>query len=242
MISMGPDSIRPVDDFAAAAVDLLRGWLGRTLQADALGWLDGELERQRSIVDERKLGIALGLVGRRIGRSELSLSPPDLAAAQRLRWGWRPDTWKADVAARVALLLATWSGDEEAFAIGVDRLCATGELTEHVACLNGFAVFPGPVRLLPRARAAVRSSVQAVFEAIACNNPYPADQFDEAAFNQMAVKSVFSGIPIGMILGINERRNDDLVRMMRDLVSERNAAGRAVPDAVHSWIIDPRRA
>ena len=52
--------------------------------------------------------------------------------------------WGTDEAARVALLLATWSGDEAAFAARVDRLCATGELTEHVAALKGFAVFPAP--------------------------------------------------------------------------------------------------
>jgi hypothetical protein len=33
-----------------------------------------------------------------------------------------------------------------------------------------------------------------------------------------------------------ERRNAELVRMMRDLVSERRAAGRLLPDAVHRFI------
>jgi hypothetical protein len=230
---------RFIDDSAAAIGDLLRQWLGRTLQPDAAQWLDAEIERQSCAVDERKLGIALGLVGRRIGRSELSLSAADLTAAQTLRRGWRPDAWTADVAARVALTLATWSGEEDAFANRVDRLCATGELTEHVACLSGFAVFPARARLLPPARAAVRSSVQAVFEAIACRNPYPADNFDDAVYNQMVVKCVFSDISIGTIVGIDERRNDDLVRMLHDLVSERHAAGRTVPDAVHNWIATP---
>jgi hypothetical protein len=236
--------IRTVDDAAAAAAaaaDLLRRWLKRTLQSDAAQWLDAEIDRQRSAVDERRLGMALGLVGRRIGRAELSLSADDLAAAQVLRRRWRPDIWGTDEAARVALLLATWTGDEAAFAIRVDRLCATGELTEHVAALKGFAVFPAPARLLARARAAVRSSMQPPFEAIACHNPYPADHFDEAVYNQMVVKCVFSGVPIETIVGLDERRNDELVRMMRDLVSERRAAGRLLPDAVHQFIADARR-
>jgi hypothetical protein len=144
--------------------------------------------------------------------------------------------WGTDEAARVALLLATWTGDEAAFAARVDRLCATGELTEHVACLKGFAVFPAPARLLARARAAVRSSMQPPFEAIACHNPYPADHFDEAVYNQMVVKCVFSGVPIETVVGLDERRNAELVRMMRDLASERRAAGRLLPDAVHQFI------
>jgi hypothetical protein len=227
--------IQTVDD-CAAAIDLLRRWLARTLRVEAAQWLDAEIDRQRDGLDERRLGMALGLVGRRVGRAELSLSAADLASAQALRSRWRPDTWGTDEAARVALMLATWIGDEGIFAARVDRLCVTGELTEHIACLKGFAVFPAPERLLGRAREAVRSSVQPVLEAIACQNPYPADHFDEAAYNQMVVKCVFSGVPIGTIIGLDERRNDDLLRMVRDLVSERHAAGRVVPEWVHHWI------
>jgi hypothetical protein len=231
-----PAPIRTVEDAAVGTADLLRSWLGRTLHADAAQWLDAEIDRQRSAVDERRLGMALGLVGRRIGRAELSLSAADLAAAQVLHRRWRPDIWGTDEAARVALLLVTWTGDEAAFAARVDRLCATGELTEHAACLKGFAVFPAPASLLSRARAAVRSSMQPPFEAIACHNPYPADHFEEAVYNQMVVKCVFSGVPIETVVGLDERRNAELVRMMRDLVSERRVAGRLLPDAVHRFI------
>jgi len=221
---------------AAAAVELLRGWLARRLQAEAVAWLDGEIGRQREKIDERRLGMTLGLVGRRIGRADLVLSASDLAAAQTLRGRWRPDFWGTDEAARVALMLTIWTGDAEHFARRVEALCVTGELTEQVAYLKGFAIFPAPARLIERAREAVRSSIQPVFEAIACCNPYPADHFEVAVYNQMVVKCVFSGVPIEKIVGVDERRNDDLLRMLRDLVSERNAAGRLVPKAVHEWI------
>ncbi len=221
---------------AAAAIELLLQWLRRRLKPEASQWLEGEIGRQRSTRDERRFGIALGLAGRRIGRDDLSLSAADLVTAQELRRDWRPDTWRTDEAARTALILATWTGDEETFATRVDGLCLTGELSEHVACLKGFAVFPASARLLRRAREATRSSMQPPFEAIACHNPYPADYFDEAAFNQMVVKCVFCGVPIGTVVGLDERRNGDLVRMMRDLVSERHAAGRPLPDSVHHWI------
>jgi hypothetical protein len=38
------------------------------------------------------------------------------------------------------------------------------------------------------------------------------------------------------VVGLDGRRNGELVRMMRDLVSERHAAGRPLPDSVHRWI------
>src|SRR6202030_4123335 len=75
----------------------------------------------------------------------------------------RPETtWGTHEVARVALVLATWNGEPGAFAARVDRLCGTGELSEHVACLKGFAVFPAPELLHTRAREAMRSSVQPV--------------------------------------------------------------------------------
>src|SRR5262249_39079169 len=69
---------------------------------------------------------------------------------------------------------------------------------------------------------------------IACHNPYPFDYFDEAAWNQMVVKCVFTGAPINSIVGLDQRRNPELLQMLRDLVSELHAAGRNAPDAVHA--------
>lgn len=226
----------PIGAGPQAVLKLLRHWLSRTLKPDALAWLDAEIGKQRGGIDERRLGIALGLAGRQLGRSDLTLAAEDIAAAGRLRAGWRPDLWSTDEAARVAILLATYHGDDGEFAARIERLCATAELSEHIACLKGFAVFPAARQLGGRAREAVRSSAQAVFQAIAAHNPYPFDHFDDAAWNQMVVKCVFSGLPIDTVVGLHERRNPDLVRMLRDLVSERHAAGRVLPDAVHAYL------
>jgi hypothetical protein len=219
-----------------AAIALLRQWLARAVPADALQWLDGEIAHQRAGVDERKLGIALGLAGRKLGREQLKLGADDIAAALQLRPGWQPQTWSAVDAARVALWLATYNGDDAAFAARVDKLSATAEVTELVACLKGFAVFPAPAALYARAREGARSSIGAVFEAVACNNPYPRDHFDEAAWNQLVVKCVFVGAPIETIVGLIERRNPELLEMLRDLVAERSAAGRALPHTVHEYL------
>lgn len=219
-----------------ATIALLRQWLARALAPDAMQWLDGEIAHQRAGVDERRLGIALGLAGRKLGREQLKLSAEDIAAAQQVRRGWQPQSWSAVQAARVALWLTTYSGDDAAFAARMDKLCDTAEVTELVACLKGFAVFPGGEALHDRAREGARSSIGSVFEAIACANPYPFDYFDEAAWNQLVVKCVFVGAPLETIVGLHERRNPELVQMLRDFVAERDAAGRALPDAVHAYI------
>jgi hypothetical protein len=232
--SIEPGEPRGADP--AAVMNFLRRALGHVLSPAAVQWLDSEIARAQGQFDQRRLDIALGMVGRKIGRADLSPSAGDVDAAGRLRPRWQPQHWGTDEAARVVLLLATYRGDDEAFAERVDRLCATGELTEHVAYLKGFAIFPAAEHLHDRAREAVRSSITAVFEAIACRNPYPQDYFDDGAWNQMVVKCVFSGLPIDSIAGLRERRNPELLAMLGDLVSERTAAGRPTPDAVHRYI------
>ena len=82
---------------------------------------------------------------------------------------------------------------------------------------------------LPIALDACRSSTQPVFEAIACENPYPAAYFPEASFNQMALKAVFTGVALARILGLASRRTPELARMAADYADERRAAGRPVP-------------
>jgi hypothetical protein len=215
---------------------LLIRWLSRVLEPGAMNWLRTEIEKQFESLDERRLALAVGRVGRQLGRSDLAVGAEDLAAAERLRAGWRPDLWSVDEAARTALVLATYRADDVEFAALVGRLCSTAELTEHIAYLKGFAIFPAAVDLAERAREAVRSSAQVLFQAIACHNPYPHDYFDQSTWNQMVVKCVFNGLPVDTVVGLNERRNPELLCMLGDLIFERHAAGRVVPNAVHAYL------
>lgn len=234
------DLVRDAHEPAAAdpggALALLRRWLALAADTQASAWLDQEIERQSAGLDERRLAIAIGLAARKLGRRELVTTPAELAAAQELRPGWQPQFWSADEAARVALLLAIHQGDDEAFAALIEKLCVTAEINEHVSYMKGLAIFPAGKRLIGRAREGVRSSIGPLFEAVACHNPYPGDHFDDEAWNQMVVKCVFGGTPIGAVVGLHERRNADLLAMLRDLASERHAAGRVLPKEVHDFI------
>ena len=41
-----------------------------------------------------------------------------------------------------------------------------------------------------------------MFEAIACENPYPARYFGDAAFSQLVLKADFMGLDIARIIGV----------------------------------------
>lgn len=233
-----PDAASGAASAAAVvqAFGMLRGWLGRTVSPGALAWLEAEIDRQRKAPDESRFAMSLSLAGRKVGAAPLEPPADELPAARALRRGWEPERWSAAVGARTLLLLSTYDNNDDAFASRIERLCASAEISEHVAYLKGHAVFPAGMALCGRAREAVRSSSAPVFEAIACHNPYPRDFFDEAAWNQMVVKCVFVGAPIEGIVGLDERRNPDLIRMLSDFVSERHAAGRPLPETVHQFI------
>lgn len=86
------------------------------------------------------------------------------------------------------------------------------------------------LRWLPLAIGATRTHVVPIFEAIACENPFPAAHFPDPSFHQMVLKAVFLGIRLLRIEGLRSRRTPELARMARDYAEERRAAGRTLPE------------
>ncbi|HLV64435.1 MAG TPA: EboA domain-containing protein [Polyangiaceae bacterium] len=107
-----------------------------------------------------------------------------------------------------------------------------GELGEQESVLRTLELLPQPDAYVEVAKAACRTNARSVFEAIACENPFPARRFAEASFNQMVLKAVFLGVPVTRIEGLAARRTPELVRMALDYASERRAAGRVVPEDI----------
>jgi hypothetical protein len=119
----------------------------------------------------------------------------------------------------------------------VEDLYRTGETRERQALLRVLAYLPDPARFTALAVDSVRANVLPELEAIACENPFPVRHFDELAFNQLVMKSLFNGISLRRIEGLVERRSAELRRMVSGYASERRAAGRPVPDDV-GYVLD----
>jgi hypothetical protein len=214
---------------AAAPVDLLQGWLRRQLPGEAADWLDAQVTAVAGAASDRALFLAISLVHRRIGKADLVLSEADLAAAAAARPGWRPAGWSLDQAARIFLLLiAGRDAGRERFAARLEQLFATADVGELITFYRGLPLYPDQPRYVDRAGEGVRTNMRAVFEAVAHNNPYPAEQFSEQRWNQMVVKALFIGSTLHPIEGLERRWNADLTRMLCDYAHERWAAGRKV--------------
>ena len=74
----------------------------------------------------------------------------------------------------------------------------------------------------------LRSNIRAVFEAIAHENPYPREHFDEHRWNHMVLKALFVGSRLAPIDGLDARANPELARILHEYAHERWAAGRPV--------------
>jgi len=114
----------------------------------------------------------------------------------------------------------------------VDDIFLRGDNRERGALLRALSFLPGPERFRAVAVEACRTNVLSVFEALACENSYPADHFTDPQFNQMVLKALFMGVAVARIDGLRRRQNDELIRMAKGYASERTAAGRVVPDDI----------
>jgi hypothetical protein len=213
---------------AASHVELLRSWLAPRLSPEALSWLDQQMAIIASGQRPMQLGIAVGLTPRKVGKADLDLTPSEQQTGRATRTALDATGWSIDQAARILLILASFAGDETTFAAGLDRIFVTAEIGEQIALLRGLPLFPAPKHLLPRAAEGVRSAMQPIFEAVAHRNPYPREEFSDAQWNQMVVKTLFIGSRLAPIQGLDERRNADLARMLIDYADERRAAGRSI--------------
>ena len=206
---------------------LIRAWLARQLPEAASAWLHGQLEKLAQVPAERDIHIALGLIPRRLGREDLALTDADLAAARQARPDWDPRGWSLDEAARI-LVLGTLGPRNTDFATLFTDLCQTADVQEAIALYKGLPLYPDPEALVPQAAEGVRTNMRAVFEAVAHNNPYPRDHFDENRWNQMVLKALFIGSTLDPIVDLDARANAALAGMLCDYAHERWAAGRPV--------------
>jgi hypothetical protein len=168
--------------------------------------------------------------GRRLGAQSCELTSDErtrLIEAELVP----PQGWPLSAVARAALAcrLCALLGAPQHFAAIVQQF-RTGDNAERSALLHALTLLPQPERFLELAIDACRSHVQGVFEAIACENPYPARFFPEANFNQLVLKAFFTGVAVRRIEGLPGRRTAELARMAHAYASERRAAGRSVPD------------
>jgi len=199
-----------------ALIDDLVAVVDRRGSPEARSWLADRLARPDAFA------AAFAAAGRKLGRAPIAVD------AIAIPW---PATAGLDECGRAALVLAAIRATDASGHVALVRdLIRRGEVRERQAVLRVLAGLPAPERFVDIAIDACRTNVASVFEAIACDNAYPARYFPDPAFAQLVLKALFVGAPVARIVELGPRVTDELVRMVEAYASERRAAGRPVPD------------
>jgi hypothetical protein len=210
-------------------VPILQAVLARHAEKGALDWLVGALPEPNQAFRPAPYFAAYAGAGRRFRKPGWRPDAESLEALEELGL-IAPAHWSLDALARAALLLAASEAlPFEAHTDLVEEAFRKGDNDERCALLKSLSLLPEPGRFLGTATEASRSHVQEVFEAIACENPYPAAQFPEQSFNQLVLKALFLEVPLARVEDWRTRCNAELGRMVCDYEAERLAAGRTVP-------------
>ena len=206
----------------------LLSWLKKRLEADNFNTLGSAFESIRQGAEDWEVFSSFSRASRYTGKNSLKLSDQEISEAESLRAGWSPRHWTTDQLARTLLLTGMAEHQKREFLEKLDKLFISGDLTESVALYQALPILPYPEELTDRAAEGIRTNITDIFNAVALRNPFPADFFDDDAWNQVILKSLFVGSPVYLILGVDERRNEPLARMLVEYAHERWSAGREV--------------
>ena len=209
-----------------------------------LEWIERALERRlneagRSWYAEAKAEVAAGVsdlrfaallsvASRSCRAGDLGPSEEDRLAAYRLMKGWDPERWRSLEAARVGLILSRPDLEQEGVVTALETCFQHADEGELCALYRSLAFLPDGDRFAWRAGEGCRTNMLTVFEANACDTPFPALHLDDIAWRQLVIKAIFVGAPLWRVHGLDRRIDAELARMALDLVDERTSAHREV--------------
>lgn len=199
-------------------------------QADekAKNWLDQKIEILTTQFSKQAFYLTFTAASRFLGKTVLNITDHDLAEASKQSTGFYPENWTIDRAARVLFILYLPSESAEIHLEILEKLFQTAEMNELVALYSALPLLPFPEKYTKQCEEGIRTNISVVFEAIALNNPFPAKYLSENSWNQLFLKSIFTGRQIGKIQGVKQRANAALSQICSDYAHERWAAGRKI--------------
>ncbi len=194
-----------------------------------MAWLDDTCRRVAAESPGAFFFTRFSLAQRRMGKADLNLDAVDLLDAEQARSGWNPEGLTCAQAARTLIALSPPTDDIDVWLGALDRIFSAADVGEAVVLYRALPLFSQPAQLVSRCAEGVRTNIQAIFEAVAHRNPFPAERLDEASWNQMVLKALFVGSELRPIQRLDERANPRLAQILLDFAHERWAAGRDAP-------------
>ena len=202
--------------------DALKAVFRSIIQANAepgvLNWLE----------EERAFNSSFVLVPRKAGKAVINVSAEQVKQIEAILPGFSVEGLGIDLLGRAYLLINLDATDQERYFRIIENLFLAAEMSELVALYASLPLLAYPEMWVKRCAEGIRSNIGNVLEAIMYHNPYPAQNLDQNAWNQLVLKAFFTDKEVGKIIGIDDRENKDLAYIISDYMHERWAAKREV--------------
>ncbi len=208
---------------------LLHDLVEKRLLPTARLWLNATVADLARNGDPAVFCSYLSSASRHARRMPLAPSRTERADLHAAANGLDCERWTLLEALRARLVLARNDLDGDGIVAALEAAFRFADEGEACALYRSLALLPRPERFATRGAEGCRSNMRSVFEATACDTPFPARCFDDVAFRQCVMKAIFIGAPVARILGLERRRDTELCRMALDLADERRSAARPVP-------------
>jgi putative methionine-R-sulfoxide reductase with GAF domain len=192
------------------AAEALRARLALRVPAEAMAWLDSA----------QNLAEAFPAVSRKLGREPLGAAD---AVVSVLGEEVPLRAWRTDDAGRALLILRAPDPEQAA-----RESYFQGDLREKAGALRALAVVGKTEAAVDVILDALRLAADELVEAALTDHPFAGKFLPEHEFRRAVLKLAFIGVSVERVAHL-ERADAELSRMLLGLVSEREAAGRAVP-------------
>jgi hypothetical protein len=206
----------------------LRGAMESRVNPKALAWYEEAAAEIKVGVDDSRFANLISMASRHARRRKAEIDEVEVARARELLPGWNPENWSLLDLLRVGLILSRPDLEEAGAAPSICGMAKYADVGELCALYRSLPLLPRPADYVWQAGEGCRSNMNEVFQAIACDNPFPVSHFDDVAWRALVVKAIFIDAPLWRVHGIDQRHSDDLAHVALDLADERRSAGRAV--------------
>ncbi len=192
-------------------------------------WLENQLSTCLHPPSPKDFYMTYTLIGRKIPDRKLQWTGEGADELENYLGIQQPDLRELT---RIYVLAMALENDPETFIPKVSKLIEVADTGELVTFLKFLPLLPHNEAFKFTAVEALRTNIATVFDAIALENPYPVDHFNDQQWNQMYLKAAFMQRDLLRIPGIAERANPSLARIISDYAHERWAASRDVDPAI----------
>jgi hypothetical protein len=205
--------------------DLLWEFIVTNTTAETQEWLQKMGDTQNGAAN---FNTAFILIPRKTGKAIIQLSHKQKEKLAAIRNDFSVIGWSVDRLCRLWLLLQLDDTDRDKYFRTIENLFLSAEMNELVALYSALPLLAYPEMWIKRCAEGIRSNIAGVLEAIMLHNPYPAENLEQNAWNQMVLKAFFTEKQVQLIIGLDARANKELAYTLADYAKERWAAGRKV--------------